>query len=148
MYAPPVATEVGLTLPSKLVSVQVGADTAHLLPSQLVPEAQVAVAVAVASWILLLFKKKLLELYGTEAEKLVPEFPVVIIVLALGVLEVILDVPTALVVVQESAVSQLLAPEAIVQLEAVRVPVVGAGQLMVFGLAVVSVSPPPAESIA
>ena len=71
-----------------------------------------------------------------------------IIVLALGVLEVMLDVPTGLVVVQVKAVLQLLAPEAIVQLDAVRVPVVGAGQFIVFGLAPVSVSPPPAESTA
>ena len=63
MYAPPYITEVGLTLPVKLgVGVQVGAETSHLLPSQLVPEAQVAVAVAEASVTELLFRKKVLEL--------------------------------------------------------------------------------------
>jgi hypothetical protein len=66
----------------------------------------------------------------------VPEFPVVISVLALGVLEVMLAVPTGLVVVQERAVLQLLAPDAIVQLDAVSVPVVAAAQLRVLGLEV------------
>jgi len=65
----------------------------------------------------------------------VPEFPVVISVLALGVLEVIFDVPMGFVVDQVKAELQLLAPEAIVQLEAVKVPVVGAAQFIVLGLA-------------
>jgi len=93
------------------------------------------VAVAEVSGTELLLRKKVLELYGTEAEKLVPLSPVVIIVLELGVLEVILDVPTGLAVVQVKAVLQLLPFSAIVQLDAVSVPVVGAVQLIVFGLA-------------
>jgi hypothetical protein len=63
VYAPPYVTVVGLKLPLKLgVSVQLEALSTHLLPSQEVPDAQVAVAVAEASGTELLFKKKVLEL--------------------------------------------------------------------------------------
>lgn len=85
----------------------------QMVPFQLVPAAQVAVAVAVASCIALLFKKNDRVPYETLAEP-VPLFagpPTT--VFATGVLEVTLETPSGFVVVQFKVEGQLLLPAGI-----------------------------------
>ena len=98
-----------------------------MLPFQVVPDAQLAVATLVSRSTPLLYRKKLRPACGTLAE-VVPLLPEPTGVFALGVFDVTADVPTGLVVVHVRLTLQVLAPAPMVHEGAagVSVPDIGA----------------------
>jgi hypothetical protein len=110
------------------VSVPVVGAAWQLLPFQVVPDAQLDVAVRRASSCWLLYRKKLRLLYGTDTVRGPPELPVATVVFALGQFDVTADVPTGFVVLHDTLTLQLLAPAAMVHDDddSVSVPVAAA----------------------
>jgi hypothetical protein len=118
------------------VSVPDGGFVWHVLPFHVVPDAQLAVAVLLANSCALLYRKNVRLLNKTWRATAFPLLPVVRVVFRFGVLDVIAEMPTGLLVDHVAFTVQVLAPAAMVQLEAdrIRLPLGGARQIDPFQL--------------